>query len=200
MAGEPKFWILEHGDYYDSAEVLGIITDPDQAAALTAALARSDEYVVTEVPVLSGVTVETLWSTITCACTVKWNGRDGEHRSDPRPELRVHCIPGFNEAPPERPQPCTVAMQATESGYTLGVSLRVWGTDHDLVNETYNLRRAELLADPAGQTIAAWVASRFLPRWTFGRDENHAILPALADALRAAGKGDLVDSHIDQGS
>jgi hypothetical protein len=200
MTDGPKFWLLEQNEYFDDVAVLGIITDLDQAAALTAALAGSDEFDVREVPVLSDVTVETLWSTITCACTVKWNGRDGEYLSDPTPELLVHGIPGYEPTLPPRPQACTVDMRATESGYTLGVSLRVWGTDHELVLSTYARRRAELVADPAGQTIAAWVASRFLPRWTFGRVENHALLPALADALRAAGKGALVDECIERGS
>lgn len=200
---EPKFWLLELDEHYDSTEILGLITDPDEAARLTDALADSDTLGVREIRVLSGLTVETLWSSVRCSFTVKWDGRiAGDVCDDPIDHVVVRGIPGVDDDDwsGTRPEPCTVEIRATESGYRLGVWLWVYGSDVEQCRARFTELRARLLADPAGETIAAWVASKYLPRWTFGREENHALLPALADALRAAGKGDLVDSCIERGS
>lgn len=201
---EPKLWVLQYGARWDdSFDNLGVITDPELAAGLTAAFADSDEYSVEEIAVLSDVTVETLWSEVRCSFTIKWDGRiSGEACDDPVDHVVVRGVPGFDESSQAatKPEPCTVEIRATESGYRLGVWLWVHGSDIKQCRARFAELRARLIADPAGETIAAWVASKYLPRWTFGRDENHALLPALADALREAGKGDLVDKCIDRGS
>ena len=57
-----------------------------------------------------------------------------------------------------------------------------------------------LVAEPALHTIMAWVKADYLPGWTFGRGENAALAPALAEALRGAGKGDLVARCVQEGS
>ena len=172
---------------------------------VAAALADDDTYDgygVEEVPVLTDVRVELLWTEVSCSVTVMWDGSiAGDHLGEPTTVNRVHVgVEGEDDDRRTPPAPLTIERRATEHGYRLGVSLRVYGTDIERVRKVFTEQRAQLIAEPAVATIRAWVASDYLPRWTFGRDENHAFIEHLADALRAAGKGHLVETCIDPGS
>lgn len=206
MASEgPTVWILNEVIPWDSSEPIGVFADEADAVRIRDELAGSDsgsvEYEVIEVPTLGPLTVTTLWESLTCSFTVYWNGRVGGDRvGEVTPRVHLAGVPGDEHPVDQPPAALEVDVRATEAGYRLGVSLRVTGTDIGRVRDTFGREREAMLADPAGQTIKAWVASDYLPRWTFGRDENAALAPALADALRAAGKGDLVASCVDVGS
>ncbi len=200
----PKVWLLTDGSY-SSYHVVGAFATEAEALAIRDALRDSIEDLgVESVPVLTGLTVEHLWSSLSLSCTIYWHGRlVGERYNDDAPFTFsvVHGLPDDEDQYREpAPAPLTIDLSPTEQDYTLGVHLRVHGTDIERVRKVYSEQRAILVADPATATINAWVRSDYLPRWTFGRGENAALAPHLARALEAAGKGELVRTHIDEGS
>lgn len=204
MADSPTIWLLTAGDY-SSYAVVGAFRTEAEAQAVAEAIANDDNYdryQVEEVPVLGPITTELLWTEVSCSMTIFWHGRIGwEHLGDPTTTTRLRGLPGGDDDRERTPPaPLTIEIDPTEHGYTLGVSLHVYGTDLERVRKVYSEQRAMLVADPASATIKAWVASPWLPRWTFGRGENAALAPHLADALRAAGKANVVATHIDEGS
>lgn len=198
---DPQVWLLTAGSY-SAYHVVGAFANEAEAQAVLAVLGDTyDDYAVESVPVLSGVTVEQLWTELACSMTIYWHGRTHEHEGEPVTQSVVRGLPG-GDVPyvRKRPPALKVEILATEQGYTLGVNLRVYGTDLERVRKVFSEQRAMLIADPATATINAWVRSEHLPRWTFGRAENAALAPHLAEALRAAGKGQLVLTHVDEGS
>lgn len=186
--GPPTVWLLTAGTYSDY-HVEGAFRDEETAIAIRDQLAAGytghQDWRVQEFAYLDGVTVVPQWTSLALRLAVKWDGTVGQDDGVTMPEPVTRLRLSIDDEPVPMPPACEVRRAPYETSYTLGVTLRVDGTDLERVRKVFSEQRAQILGDPATATVKAWAEQERtwqVPSWIWERDENRPIVGALRQA------------------